>query len=48
MTLIAITGGKGAAGVTTTGTVLAAVWPSVAVLADCDPAGGDLAWRLRR
>ena len=47
MSLVAIGGGKGAGGVTTTATVLAAVWPTVPVLADCDPAGGDLAWRLR-
>lgn len=48
MSLIVITGGKGAAGVTTTATALAAVWPQPAILADCDPFGGDLALRLRR
>ena len=48
MSLIVITGGKGAAGITTTATALAAVWPQPAILADCDPFGGDLAIRLRR
>src|SRR3954452_22216250 len=46
MTLIAMTAGKGAPGVTTAATALAAVWPREAVLADCDPAGGDVALRL--
>jgi cellulose biosynthesis protein BcsQ len=48
MSLIAVGGGKGAAGITTAATALAAVWPRAAVLADCDPSGGDLALRLRR
>lgn len=48
MSLIVVAGGKSAAGVTTTATALAAVWPRPAVLADCDPAGGDLALRLRQ
>ena len=47
MSLVVVAGGKGAGGVTTTATVLAAVWPAPPLLADCDPAGGDLAWRLR-
>jgi MinD-like ATPase involved in chromosome partitioning or flagellar assembly len=47
MSLVAVGGGKGAVGVTTTATVLAAVWPRAAILADCDPSGGDLALRLR-
>jgi MinD-like ATPase involved in chromosome partitioning or flagellar assembly len=46
MTLIAMTAGKGAPGVTTAAAALAAVWPRQAVLADCDPAGGDVALRL--
>jgi len=46
MGLIAVTGSKGSPGVTTTAVALAAVWPRPAVLADCDPAGGDVALRL--
>lgn len=37
---------KGAPGVTTAATALAAVWPRAVLLAECDPAGGDLAYRL--
>lgn len=47
MSLVAVAGAKSAAGITTTATALAAVWPATAILADCDPAGGDLALRLR-
>lgn len=47
MSLIVVTGGKGSAGITTTATALAALWPQPAILADCDPYGGDLAMRLR-
>jgi cellulose biosynthesis protein BcsQ len=47
MSLVVVAGAKGAAGVTTTATVLAAVWPATALLADCDPTGGDVALRLR-
>jgi MinD-like ATPase involved in chromosome partitioning or flagellar assembly len=46
MTLIALAGGKGAPGVTTAAVALAAVWPRPAILVECDPAGGDLAYRL--
>mgnify|MGYP002623626260 CR=1 FL=1 len=46
MSLIALAADKGAPGVTTAATVLAAVWPRPALLAECDPAGGDLAYRL--
>jgi MinD-like ATPase involved in chromosome partitioning or flagellar assembly len=48
VSLIVVTGGKGSAGITTTATALAALWPQTAILADCDPFGGDLAMRLRR
>lgn len=41
--MITIVGGKGAPGATTTLAALAAGWPAPVVLADCDPAGGDLA-----
>ena len=46
MALIAIASDKGAPGVTTTALALAAVWPRPVLLAECDPAGGDLAYRL--
>lgn len=48
MALIAVTSAKGSPGVTTTAAALAAVWPRPALLADLDPAGGDLALRYRR
>ncbi|WP_084963674.1 hypothetical protein [Thermoactinospora rubra] len=46
MALIALAADKGAPGVTTAATALAAVWPRNAMLAECDPSGGDLAYRL--
>jgi hypothetical protein len=46
MALIAVAADKGAPGVTTTAVVLAAVWPQPVVLAECDPAGGDLLYRF--
>ncbi len=46
MALIAVAADKGAPGVTTTATALAAVWPRRVVLAECDPAGGDIVYRL--
>lgn len=46
MVLIAMAADKGAPGVTTSAVALAAVWPRPVVLADCDPAGGDLPYRL--
>ena len=47
MALVAVTASKGAPGVTTVATALAALWPRPALLADCDPAGGDVWLRLR-
>ncbi|WP_093573858.1 hypothetical protein [Amycolatopsis rubida] len=41
--MITIVSGKGSPGGTTTLAALAAVWPAPVLLADCDPAGGDLA-----
>lgn len=41
--LVAVASAKGSPGVTTTSRVLASVWPGEVVLADCDPAGGDVA-----
>jgi hypothetical protein len=46
MGLLAVASGKGAPGVTTTALVLAAVWPRRALVAECDPAGGDLVYRV--
>lgn len=46
MSLILLGAAKGAPGVTTTAVALAAVWPRRAVVAECDPSGGDLALRL--
>ncbi len=46
MALISIAADKGAPGVTTTALALAAVWPRPVLLAECDPAGGDLVYRL--
>ncbi|KAA9159428.1 hypothetical protein FPZ12_020195 [Amycolatopsis acidicola] len=41
--MITIVSGKGSPGATTTLAALAAGWPAPVLLADCDPAGGDLA-----
>lgn len=46
MGLISLVSAKGAPGVTTTALALGAVWPRPALLADCDPAGGDVALRM--
>ncbi|MCP5854114.1 hypothetical protein NL323_29700, partial [Klebsiella pneumoniae] len=46
MSLIVLGAAKGAPGVTTAAVALAAVWPRSAVVAECDPSGGDLALRL--
>jgi len=46
MALVAVAADKGAPGVTTASVVLAAVWPRPVLLAECDPAGGDLVYRF--
>lgn len=46
MALIVVAADKGAPGVTTTALALASVWPSPVLLAECDPAGGDLMFRF--
>jgi MinD-like ATPase involved in chromosome partitioning or flagellar assembly len=46
MSLIAIASDKGAPGVTTAALALASVWPRPVLLAECDPSGGDLAYRF--
>jgi len=40
--LIALVSAKGSPGVTTTALALAATWPRPVLLAECDPAGGDV------
>lgn len=45
MVLVALVSAKGAPGVTTVTVALAGVHPGPAVVADVDPAGGDLVWR---
>ncbi len=47
MALVAMISAKGAPGVSTLAVALAAVHPRPAVVADLDPAGGDLALRYR-
>jgi len=47
VTLIAVAADKGSPGVTTTVVALGSVWPRPTVVAECDPAGGDVALRLR-
>ncbi|MCD0453074.1 hypothetical protein LO762_28400 [Actinocorallia sp. API 0066] len=46
MALIALAADKGAPGVTTAAVALGAVWPRPVMVAECDPAGGDLVYRL--
>ncbi len=41
--LIAVASAKGSPGVTTAVTALGMVWPTDVLVADCDPAGGDIA-----
>lgn len=48
MALIAVAADKGSPGVTTTSLVLGGVWPRRVLVAECDPAGGDLVYRLPR
>src|ERR1700716_52006 len=45
MALIAIAADKGSPGVPTACVALAAVWPRRVLLAETDPAGGDLVYR---
>ena len=45
--LIGICSDKGSPGATTTTLALASTWPSPAIVVEADPAGGDLAIRLR-
>ena len=47
MGLYVLAAAKGSPGVTTSAVVMAGVWPGEPILADLDPAGGDLALRYR-
>lgn len=46
MALIAVASAKGSPGTTTLALAVAALWPRPVLLADCDPAGGDVALRM--
>ena len=47
MTVYAFASAKGSPGVSTAAAAIAAAWPAPVVLADVDPAGGDVMWRNR-
>jgi MinD-like ATPase involved in chromosome partitioning or flagellar assembly len=47
VTVYALASAKGSPGVSTTAAALAVAWPAPVVLADVDPAGGDVMWRNR-
>lgn len=47
MVLIAVAADKGAPGVSTSVVALGLGWPRPVLLAECDPAGADLPWRLQ-
>ncbi len=46
MALIVLAADKGSPGVTTAAVALGAVWPTRVLVAECDPAGADLPYRL--
>lgn len=46
MGLIAVGSAKGSPGVTTVALLLGTLWPRMSVVAECDPSGGDIAWRM--
>ncbi|TCN37986.1 hypothetical protein EV644_110120 [Kribbella orskensis] len=46
MALVALASAKGSPGVTTASLVLGALWPRPVLLAECDPAGSDVAIRM--
>jgi hypothetical protein len=47
VSVVALASAKGSPGTTMTGLALASAWPRDVVLAEVDPAGGDLSWRCR-
>lgn len=46
MGLIVVASAKGSPGVTTTSLAVGALWERPAIVAECDPSGGDIAWRI--
>ncbi len=46
MALVAVGAAKGSPGVTTTALLIGALWPRPVVVAECDPAGSDVALRM--
>lgn len=48
MALVALASAKGSPGVTTTALLLGALWPRPVLVAECDPAGSDVAHWLTR
>lgn len=46
MALIALASAKGSPGVTTAALLFGALWPRPCIVAECDPSGGDVAWRM--
>lgn len=48
MSLVVFASAKGAPGVTTTALAVGALWPRPVLVADVDPSGGDIAFRLPR
>ncbi|MDO9454777.1 hypothetical protein [Nocardioides sp.] len=47
MTTVAVASAKGSPGATIAALALATQWPRPVALADVDPAGGDVVWRVR-
>jgi len=48
MGMLAVASAKGSPGATTTALLLGALWPRPAIVAECDPHGGDVALRMPR
>ncbi|HET9500086.1 MAG TPA: hypothetical protein VFO98_07480 [Marmoricola sp.] len=46
MGLLVVASAKGSPGVTTTALLLGGLWPRQSVVAECDPSGADVAWRM--
>lgn len=46
MGLLVLASAKGSPGVTTTSLLVGGLWPRPALVAECDPSGADVAWRM--
>ncbi len=46
MGLLVVASAKGSPGVTTTSLLVGGLWPRRSVVAECDPSGGDVVWRM--